>query len=210
VRYNFIAIEGNIGSGKTTLSSKIAKEFNGSLVLEAFENNPFLPKFYKNPEKYAFSLELFFLAERYHQLKDLLSSPDLFTSFTISDYYLNKSLVFAKATLDEDEYALFSRLYHIMYSKLTRPDLLVYLYMDVENLQKNIRKRGRGYEQEISDEYLQRIHDSYFDFLKKQQDLRILIIDTNNIDFVHNPNDYKMLLDIMDKDYAFGIHRIVL
>jgi deoxyguanosine kinase len=210
MRYNFITIEGNIGAGKTSLATRIAERLNGRLVLEQFADNPFLPKFYENPDKHAFPLELSFLAERYQQLKDILSSQELFTDFTISDYYINKSLIFANATLQDDEFQLFSRLFHIMYGMLPKPDLLVYLYLDVERLQENIKKRGRDYEQNIEDEYLLNINASYFEFIKKQRDQRVLIIDTNGVDFVNNENDYEKIVQIIDQEWSKGIHRVVL
>ena len=144
-RYNFIALEGNIGAGKTTLSRKIAQDHNGKLVLEQFEDNPFLPKFYEDPEKNAFPLELSFLAERYQQLKEEIANQDLFSSFTISDYIIDKSLIFAKITLSPDEYALYSKLFYIINPLLSKPDLLVYLYIDVTSTLKNIKMRGRPY-----------------------------------------------------------------
>nr|MBC8147774.1 deoxynucleoside kinase [Bacteroidota bacterium] len=147
MKYNYIAIEGNIGAGKTSLSTRIAEQFNAKLILENFEDNSFLPKFYKEPDKYAFPLEMSFLAERYQQLKDRLTDQDLFKSFTISDYFINKSLIFSRKTLQKDEYLLYSKLFEIIISSLPQPDLLVYLYLDIDKLKSNIIKRGRLYEQ---------------------------------------------------------------
>ncbi len=210
MRYNYIAIEGNIGAGKTCLSSMIAEQFNGKLILEQFEDNSFLPKFYKEPDKYAFPLEMSFLAERYQQLKDQLTTQDLFKTFTISDYLFNKSLIFARNNLQTDEFALFSTMFTIIDEFLPKPDLLIYLYLDVSNLQRNIRQRGRSYEQEIQDTYLENIQKGYFDHIKKMNGLRILVVDTNNIDFVNNKSDYESLLSLIDKDYSAGIHRFSL
>jgi deoxyadenosine/deoxycytidine kinase len=207
--YNFIVIEGNIGAGKTTLATNIAGDFNARLVLEQFADNPFLPKFYEDPEKHAFPLELSFLAERYHQLKKELSSQDLFKPAIISDYYFVKSLIFAKSNLKEDEYALYSKLFHIINDSLPKPDLFVYLYHDISQLQKNIKKRGRSYELNITDEYLIKIQHAYFDFFKQLPDLRILVIDMNNIDFANNPLDYELILNILKKPYNAGITNIV-
>ena len=207
--YNFIAIEGNIGAGKTSLATRMAEEFNARLILEQFEDNTFLPKFYQDPSKYAFPLELTFLAERYQQLKDKLANRDLFNPFTISDYYIYKSEIFAKKTLPDDEFALYSRLFHIINSTLPKPDLLVYLYVEVPRLKKNITTRGRDYEQNIEHEYLERIQSGYFDFIKQQQDLRILILDINHLDFVHNDADYRKIVDLIMKEYPIGVHRIV-
>ncbi len=210
MKYNFIAIEGNIGAGKTSLATKISEEYNARLILEQFEDNAFLPKFYKEPQKYAFPLELTFLASRYQQLKDKLSSSDLFSPFTVSDYYIYKSQIFAKKTLPDDEFALYTRLFQIINSTLPKPDLLVYLYVEVPGLKKNIIKRGRVYEQDIEHEYLERIQSGYFEFIKQQQDQRILILDINNIDFVHNANDYRIISSLIMEDYPIGIHRVVI
>ena len=206
--YNFIAIEGNIGAGKTTLAKKLSVDFNSRLILEQFAENPFLPKFYVNPEKHAFPLELSFLAERYQQLKNELGKQDMFKPTIVSDYYFLKSLIFAKANLIEDEYGLYSKLFHIINDSLPKPDLFVYLYHDVERLQQNIKKRGRNYEQSIPDEYLIKIQNTYFDFIKQLNDLRILVIDVNNIDFANDNAHYNHMIDIINKPYNAGITRI--
>ncbi|MGZ4059127.1 MAG: deoxynucleoside kinase [Bacteroidia bacterium] len=206
--YNYIVIEGNIGAGKTTLATAMANDLNTRLVLEQFADNPFLPKFYEDPEKHAFPLELSFLAERYHQLKKELSSQDIFKPAIISDYYFVKSLIFAKSNLKEDEFALYSKLFHIINDSLPKPDLFVFLYHDIKRLQENIRKRGRSYEQNISDEYLAKIQQAYFDFFKQLPDLRILIIDVNNVDFANNLEDYELILNILKKPYNAGVTNI--
>jgi deoxyguanosine kinase len=208
MRYNFIAIEGNIGAGKTTLATRIAGNYNAKLILEQFEDNSFLPKFYKEPKQYAFPLEMSFLASRFQQLKDQLSPQDLFKNFTISDYFIIKSLIFARKTLGEDEYKLYTRFFNIIYQQLPKPELLVYLYVETPKLQQNIKLRGRPYEQEIKDDYLEKIQQGYFDFIKQQKDLRILILDTNNIDFVQNKEEYNMIEEIILQDHPVGIHRI--
>ncbi len=205
MRYNYIAIEGNIGAGKTSLATRIADRYNGKLILEQFEDNPFLAKFYENQEKYAFPLELSFLADRYQQLKKELARQDLFSDFTISDYFLNKSLIFARKTLNEDEYQLFMTLFNIMNANLPRPDLLVHLYVKTSRLQENIRNRGRDYERQIQDEYLDRIQESYFNYLKQQPGLRILLLDTNAIDFVAYHSHLEMVLEAINQDYPKGI-----
>ncbi|MEI6765287.1 MAG: deoxynucleoside kinase [Bacteroidota bacterium] len=208
--YNYIAIEGNIGAGKTSLATRISQDFNARLILEQFEDNAFLPKFYRDPQKYAFPLELSFLSSRYQQLKEQLSQGDLFKSFTVSDYFIYKSLIFARKTLQDDELSLYTRLYFIINSVLPRPDLLVYLYVSVKRLKCNIVKRGRSYEQDIESEYLSKIQDGYFEFINQQQDLRVLIIDVNEIDFVKNPDDYKLIVDTIMQEYSVGVHRISL
>jgi len=203
MNYNFIAIEGNIGSGKTSLASHIASDFKSELILESFSDNPFLPKFYKDPEKYSFSLELFFMSERYHQLKDKISS-DLFFNNKISDYFFMKSRIFAKTNLQRDELLLFEKLFDIMLASLPAPDLLVYLHSDIKRLQANIRKRGREYEQNIMDSYLESIQDSYFDYLKKQNKSAVLIIDVTDVDFVNDFNTYSEIKRLISKKYTVG------
>jgi len=211
VDLNYIVIEGNIGAGKTTLSKMIAQEYNAKLILEQFADNPFLPKFYKEPDKYSFQLELSFLAERYQQLNQDLTSRDLFKPFTVADYYFMKSLIFAKATLSEDEYNLYRQIFNIIYKSIPRPNLYVYLHVDVNKLQENIQKRGRDYEKGINSEYLLRIQNGYFDFFKQQNDISYLVIDTTNMDFVGNQADYKRLRDlIFNEKYNKGITRITI
>jgi deoxyadenosine/deoxycytidine kinase len=208
IPYNYIAIEGNIGAGKTTLATRISQQFNSRLILEQFEDNSFLPKFYEDPTRYAFPLELSFLADRFQQLKTQLAVQDMFHPVTIADYFILKSLIFAKKTLNGEEFTLYTRLFSIIENALPKPDLLVYLYLDISRLQSNIRMRGRVYEQKIEDEYLQRIQEGYLDYIKQQQGLRILLIDTNKLDFVANHGDYDQLIDIIMQDYPLGIHRI--
>lgn len=208
--YNFISIEGNIGAGKTTLAKMLAHEFNGKLILEQFEDNPFLAKFYENPDRYAFPLELSFLAERYQQLSRELPSQELFSDFTISDYFLNKSVIFARKTLTEDEYQLFFKLFNIMNANLPKPDLLVHLYVKTSRLQNNIKKRGRDYEQKIQDQYLENIQSSYFEYLKQQKGLKILLLDINQLDFVENKLHYNSIVDTINKPYPVGITAVTL
>jgi deoxyguanosine kinase len=206
--HNFLVIEGNIGAGKTTLALKIAEKHCTRLILEQFEGNPFLPKFYEDKEKYAFPLELSFLAERYHQLKAELSKQDLFQPGIISDYFFLKSLIFAKANLDEAEYELYTRLFHIIHDSLPKPDLLVFLYHDIDRLLSNIRIRGREYEKNISGDYLLKIQNAYFDFLKQTPDLKVLILDMNSLDFVKNEEHFTRIEEIIDMPYNPGITRV--
>lgn len=206
--YNYIAIEGNIGAGKTTLATRISKDFNTRLILEQFEDNSFLPKFYEDQARYAFPLELSFLADRYQQLKNQLAVQDMFHPVTIADYFILKSLIFARKTLNNEEFTLYSRLFSIIENALPKPDLLVYLYLDIKRLQSNIRNRGRVYEQKIEDEYLQKIQEGYLDYIRQQQGLRVLLIDTNSLDFVANEEDYLTLIKIIATEYPVGIHRI--
>jgi len=208
IPYNYIAIEGNIGAGKTTLATRMSQQFNSRLILEQFEDNSFLPKFYEDPSRYAFPLELSFLADRFQQLKNQLAFQDMFHPVTIADYFILKSLIFAKKTLNSEEFTLYSRLFSIIENVLPKPDLTFYIYLDISRLQSNIRMRGRVYEQKIEDEYLQKIQEGYLDYIKQQQGLRVLLIDTNKLDFVANQEDYDQLIDIIMRDYTTGIHRI--
>jgi deoxyadenosine/deoxycytidine kinase len=208
IPYNFIAIEGNIGAGKTTLASRLSKDHNTRLILEQFADNPFLPKFYEDPQKYAFPLELSFLAERYQQLKNELTRQDLFKPKMISDYFFLKSLIFAKANLSDDEYALYTRLFHIINDSLPKPDLFVFLYHDTDRLQQNIKKRGRPYEQNISNEYLEKIQAAYFDFIRQLPEQRVLVIDVNNNDFSSREEDYLHIVSLLQQPYKPGITTI--
>jgi len=194
--YKHIAIEGNIGSGKTTLATMLAKEFKLKLILEEFAENPFLPKFYNSPDKHAFPLELFFMAERYYQLKKL-KEQDLFQPIIISDYFFVKSKLFAQNNLKNDEMQLFNRLFDIMFSSLTKPDMLVYLYAEIFRLQSNIKSRGRDFEQNISNEYLQDIQDKYLDYLRKQNDFPVLLLDVTDVDFVRDIDVYKSIKELL-------------
>ncbi len=196
---NYIAVEGNIGAGKTSFSTMISEDFNAKLILERFNDNPFLPKFYENKDRYAFSLEMSFLADRYQQLSDDLAQYDLFKEFVISDYDVFKSLIFARITLHEDEYALYHKLFHLMYKELVKPELYIYLYQNTERLLENIKKRGRDYEQNIQPDYLVEINKSYLNFIKSQTNMKVKIIDISGLDFVANRGDYLKLLGEIDK-----------
>src|SRR5258705_9885568 len=192
MNYHFITIEGNIGAGKTTLAHLLSKHFNARLILEKFADNPFLPKFYEDPSKYAFPLELFFMAERFKQLKELLQQRDMFQKLTISDYLFTKCLLFAKVTLPEDEFRLYHRLFDIIHQQLIQPDLLIYLHASVIKLQANIKKRNRSYEQKIPDEYLFNIQETYTHYIK-QHNIKTLIIDTSNADFLINDKHLRVI-----------------
>jgi deoxyguanosine kinase len=194
-QFNYIAFEGNIGAGKTTLTTKIAEDFNAKTVLERFADNPFLPKFYEDQNRYAFPLEMSFLADRYKQLSDDLAQFDLFKDFIVADYHIFKSLIFAKITLAEDEYRLYRTLFDIVYREMPKPDLYIYLYQNTERLLENIKKRGRDYEQKIPASYLDKINNGYLDYIKSQTELNVLIIDVSDRDFVKNQEDYLYILD---------------
>jgi len=209
MNYQFITIEGNIGVGKTTFSKMLADVLNYRIVLEEFADNPFLPKFYEQPERYAFSLELFFMAERYRQLGDL-RDQDLFSNGVVSDYFFVKSKLFAENNLSDDELLLFNRLSDIALKNLPKPDLIIYLHSEVSRLQENIKKRARSYEQNISDDYLLDIQNKYFDFFKKHTDFPVLIVDVSYVDFVNQPNVFHQLVNLTSNSYSKGLHRISL
>lgn len=211
MEYNYLVIEGNIGAGKTSLASRLAEETNAKLILEQFAENPFLPKFYKEPERFAFPVELTFLADRYSQLKNEINPRDLFQSKTISDYYFVKSLIFSRKTLKDDEYSLYKRLFGIIQQQLTKPDLYVYLHVSPDRLLENIRKRGRSYESDITATYLEEIQKSYFDYIRSHPEMTFLVLDINMIDFVTSDNDYqKVKSAIFDRNYLPGVNRIIL
>ncbi len=211
LKYNYVVIEGNIGAGKTTLACRIAEQFNARLILEQFTDNPFLAKFYSDPEKYSFPLELSFLASRYKQINNEIGSQDLFRKFTVADYYFMKSLVFAATTLKGEEYNLYRQIFYIIHAPLAKPDLYVYLHLKPERLLDNIRKRGREYEKSITREYLQKIQESYFAFFKQSPDSKYLIIDINNLDFVENEKDYSKIIDcIFGNAFENGLNMVIL
>lgn len=209
MRHSYVVIEGNIGSGKTSLVEMLSYKYGGRSVLEGFADNPFLPKFYEEPERYAFAVEMSFLSDRYHQLNRELRQQSLFNKNTFSDYSLSKSLIFASSNLEQEEFDLFQKMYQVMMSNLPKPDLLVYLHRDVSELQKNIQKRGREYERNISDDYLHKIQESYFQFLK-QQDLKMLIIDLNTLDFLEEDSVFDNICHLIDSQYDTGIQKVIL
>ncbi len=209
MNYRFIAIEGNIGAGKSTLAHLLAKHYDAKLILEEFADNNFLPKFYGEPDRYAFPLELSFLADRYKQLKQYLVNSDLFQQKIISDYIFTKSKLFAKVNLKEDEYELFQKLFDIIDLHLPTPDLLIYLHCPVQKLQNNIRKRGRNYEQAIADDYLINVQEVYQQYLK-QNFFKTLIIDVADVDFIAEPGHFEVLIEFLEKDYSFTTHYLSL
>jgi deoxyadenosine/deoxycytidine kinase len=208
---NYIVIEGNIGAGKTTLATMLAEKVGARLFLEQFADNPFLPKFYEDQERYSFPLELSFLAERYNQLNKELRHQDLFHNVTISDYFFMKCIIFAKSTLADDEFKLYSQIFDIIYKTLPKPDIYVYLHLPVDKLLKNIVHRGRDFEQTIKGEYLEKIQDGYFSFFKQHPEYKFLVVETENLDFVANPDHFELLRHIIfDKNYSAGINRVLL
>lgn len=209
MKYNFITIEGNIGAGKTTLAHLLSKHFNARLILEEFAENPFLPKFYENREQYAFPLELFFMAERYKQLKELLQSKDLFQNITISDYLFTKCLLFAKVNLADQEFLLYQKLFDIINPQLIQPDLLIYLHAPITKLKENIKKRNRSYEQSIGAEYLFSLQEIYTSYIRQHQ-VKTLFIDVSNADFLGNEKHLQTVLDALNKDYDNGQNYLLL
>jgi len=209
MKYTFISIEGNIGAGKTTLANLLAERLNARLILEEFADNPFLAKFYDNPAQYAFSVELFFMAERYKQQKDLVSQQDMFRTLTISDYLFTKCLLFAKVNLPDDEFRLYQRLFDTMHHQMIQPELLIYLHAPVSKLQENIKKRNRPYEQNIQNDYLYKIQQTYTHYIK-QHNMKTLIVDTSDADFMGNPKHLDTIMDALKKEYEDGQHFISL
>jgi deoxyadenosine/deoxycytidine kinase len=205
MKHHFITVEGNIGAGKTTLSHLLAKHFNARLVLEEFADNPFLAKFYEQPQQYAFPVELFFMAERYKQLKDMVHSKDLFQSITVSDYLFTKCLLFAKVNLPEEEFRLYQKLFDIIHQQLVFPDIIIYLHAPVQKLQQNIRKRNRSYELNIPDEYLFSLQETYTSYIK-QHNITTIFIDASNADFLGDPRHLQVVIDALERDIEKGQH----
>jgi deoxyguanosine kinase len=208
MKNQFIAIEGNIGAGKTTLASMLAAEWDARLMLEQFAENPFLPLFYENPDKHAFPLELSFLGERFEQLKNTLIKTNLFNPMVLSDYYILKSLLFAKVNLGEAEYNLFHKLFYLIADSFPKPDLLIYLNTSIADLKKNIKMRGRTYEQNIKEDYLMDLHRSYMEAFKHETGLPVLILNTSGKDFVKDPEIYNQVKFHIKKGYQAGCHII--
>ncbi len=209
MKYHYITIEGNIGAGKTTLAQMLSTRLNARLILEEFADNPFLSKFYSNPKQYAFPVELFFMAERYKQLSELVQSKDLFNTVTISDYLFTKCMLFAKVNLSDEEYRLYQKLFEILSAQTVQPDILIYLHMPVNRLQMNIRKRNRPYEQQIPDDYLFNLQQTYTNYIK-QHNVKTLMVDASNADFLGNESHINVILEALDKEYEAGQHFISL
>ena len=207
MNYHFIAVEGNIGAGKTTLSQLLSQYYNAKLMLEEFAENPFLTKFYENPKQYAFPLELFFLAERFKQQQELIKNTDLFQSVTISDYLFTKCLLFAKVNLPEEEYRLYQKMFDVFQQQLATPDVLIYLHAPVSKLQSNIKKRNRKFEQSIPDEYLFKLQETYTSYIK-QHNIKTIFVDASNADFLYNEVHFKLITDALEKDLEEGQHFI--
>lgn len=203
-------MEGNIGAGKTSFCQKIKSEYNCKMILEQFADNPFLPLFYKEPERYAFTVELFFMTERYKQLQKELTQQDMFSEFVVADYSFIKTLLFARQNLPEDEFRLFQKMFNVLNQTFPNPDLYVYFHRSPSELQQNISKRGRNYEQDISNNYLTKIQNSYFEYFRNILTFPVLIIDLRELDIINNENNYKEIIEIISRTYKPGVHRFSL
>lgn len=210
IPYQFVAIEGNIGAGKTTLATKIAQDIGARLVLEQFTDNPFLPLFYEHPERYAFPVELFFMTERHKQLSESLAQTDLFEPYHIADYFFLKTAIFAKNNLSEAEYRLFKRLFNVLNTTFRKPDLLLYLHRSVPQLLKNIRKRNRDFETDISPDYLLQIQNAYLDYFKVEKNIPIVVLNIDDLDFVENEQHYQTIFSFIHQPFEKGVHYLTL
>ena len=188
----------------------LTQEYSCNLILEEFADNPFLPYFYQNPERFAFTVELFFMTERHKQLQRSLINKDMFAEFTVSDYTFVKTLLFAKNNLEQEEFRLFQKMFHVLNQSFPNPDLMVYFHRDVPILQENIRKRNREYEVYITDTYLENIQNAYFEYFRNILSYPVLIIDLNTINFKDNPQHYAHITYLLSKPYQPGVHRISL
>lgn len=206
MKYNYIAIEGNIGAGKTTLANMLCKTFSARVLHEEFEENPFLAKFYEDSERYGFQVELSFLADRYKQLSKTEAGPDLFQERVIADFALFKSLVFAQHNLTGDEYSLFNNLFQIMFTNLPKPELVIYLHLNIEKLFRNIANRGRRYEKTINSEYLINVQNSYMSFLRSQRDFPVVILDISDLDFLNNEEHFDLIKELLEQDWKPGLN----
>ena len=208
--YKFITIEGNIGAGKTTLASLLSEEYGGQLILETFTDNPYLSKFYQQPEKYGLQLEMSFLIERYQQLTKIFAEPNIFSQFIITDYMLKKCLLFAKINLSKQEFKLYHSFFNLIYKKLPKPDIIFYLHSDTETLLRNIKRRGRDYEQSISNVYLNKIERMYFEYFRQNPENKFVIVDINGVDWISNVFAYEKLKEVFSKEYNVGMNFIKL
>ncbi len=189
----YIVTEGPVGVGKTSLTSLLAEELGARLILEQAEENPFLNNFYKDPARYRFQTQMFFLLSRFSQQQEM-AQPDLFTRITISDYLFDKDRIFAYLTLDENELALYEQFYKILEPKIVQPDLVIFLQADTDTLLRRIKQRGRSFEKEIGLDYIAAVNEAYNQFFFRYTDTPLLVINTSDIDFVHRREDLDDLL----------------
>jgi deoxyguanosine kinase len=197
-RPRYIAVEGPIGVGKTTLTHLLAERLGGRVVLEAHEENPFLPGFYADRRKHAFQAQIFFLLSRFQQ-QQALFQQDLFSRSTVADYLFAKDRIFASLTLDPNELALYHQVYALLGARVVRPDLVIYLQARVDVLLSRIRKRGRDYERSIDPGYLESLAKAYGDFFFHYEDTPLLVVNTSDIDLEGNPEDLETLLTVIRK-----------
>lgn len=208
--YRFIAIEGNIGAGKTTLTEMMAQRYGCSLLLEQFTDNPFLPFFYEHPERYAFPVELFFMTERHKQLLEHFAEPDLFRALTVADYFFVKTLLFARNNLSGEEFRLFRRLFKVLNATFPKPDLLLYLHRPVEVLQRQIKKRARDMERLISNEYLEELQQAYLDHFKKETETPIVVLELEDADFVQDIAVFEAIQSVLSRSFQPGVQYLTL
>lgn len=205
--YRYISIEGNIGSGKSSFCELVAQNYNCKLILEEFEENPFLPYFYKEPDKYAFAVELFFMTERHKQIEKSLITQDLFHDFFMADYTFIKNLLFARKNLSDREMRIYQKIFQVLNNDVPKPDIIVYFHRDVDILLNHISKRGRKYESYITKEYLLKIQNSYFEYFRNILSFPVLIIDLNTIDFIKNKAQFEEVQNLIKRKYLPGVHR---
>ncbi|MEZ5015276.1 MAG: deoxynucleoside kinase [Chitinophagales bacterium] len=210
MQYKIITVEGNIGSGKTSFAKKLSNDIGARLILETFADNPFLQKFFVRQQDYALGMEMFFMAERYEQLKAEFIDPELFDDKMVIDYLFTKSLLYARVNLDDAEFALYQKIFNILNPKLPRPDLIVYLHSDLDRLVENIRKRGREFEQTVRKDYLKKIEEVYFEYFRQHPLQRTVILNVSDADFVGNAADYRKILAVLEQDLPEGVHRFTI
>lgn len=208
IPYHYLVIEGNIGSGKTTLTEMIGRDYPCNLILEQFADNPFLPYFYQDAQRYGFPVELFFMTERYKQLQALGTQGDLFHSLMVSDYAFVKTLLFARINLPPDEFRIFQKLWMVLESSLPRPELIVFLHRPVPELLRLIERRGRGYEKQIRGEYLQEVQDIYFEYFRGESQIPVLVFDIQERDFLQDDRYYREMLRVLSQEHRPGIQHI--
>jgi deoxyguanosine kinase len=210
MKYKLITVEGNIGSGKTSLARKLSTDYKAKLLLETFADNPFLQKFFENQKNYALGTEMFFLAERYEQLKDEIGTTELVDNKIIIDYLFSKSLLYAKVNLDEIEYNLYSKIFNILNPRLPKADIIIYLHSGLDRLVANIFKRGREFEKTVRKDYLQQIENSYMTYFMQHPEEKVILLDVSQADFVHNFSHYAQIKKLLEQDHPFGINKFTI